>query len=186
MLSFHKGLGYNKVYTSGREPEEGITWSLKREPSVHSPNKGEEEEYEEDEEGEYDEGKERKYEEEGEEEEGEEEEESDNGSQEKSERLVGRVDGSSSRPFILPKIWTVKDFYSTMSQKVFNTFCDHHQIPENIPLRLPGKFEKCYSEKMADVGMYDAMFTTGLRLPLTDLHCQLINYLLGCMTLCMT
>ena len=28
-----------------------------------------------------------------------------------------------------------------------------------------------------DVGMYDAMFTVGLRLPPTDLHCQLANYL---------
>ena len=28
-----------------------------------------------------------------------------------------------------------------------------------------------------DVGMYDAMFTIGLRLPLTDLHRQLANYL---------
>ena len=28
-----------------------------------------------------------------------------------------------------------------------------------------------------DVGMYDAMFTVGLRLPLTDLHRQLANYL---------
>ena len=44
-------------------------------------------------------------------------------------------------------------------------------------MRLPRKFKKCYLGKTADVGMYDTMFTTGLRLPLTELHCQLANYL---------
>ena len=69
------------------------------------------------------------------------------------------MDGRGSRPFILPKIWTVNDFYPTMSQMVFNTLKDCHQIPNNIPIRLPSKFEKCYLSKTADVGMYDAMFT---------------------------
>ena len=64
-----------------------------------------------------------------------------------------------------------------MTRKVFNTLCGSHQILDNIPLNLPGKFEKCYSGKKADVGMYDAMFTIGLRLPLTKLHRQLANYL---------
>ena len=44
-------------------------------------------------------------------------------------------------------------------------------------MRLSRKFEKCHLGKTADIGMYDAMFTTGLRLPLTELHCQLANYL---------
>ena len=86
------------------------------------------------------------------------------------------MDGSA-RSFILPLIWMVNNFYLTMSDKVFNTLKDHYQIPKNIPLRLPGKFEKCYSRKTVNVGMYDAMFATGLRLPLMDLHCQLANYL---------
>lgn len=64
-----------------------------------------------------------------------------------------------------------------MSDKVFNTLCDYYQIPENIPLRLPRKFERCYSRRTVDVSMYDAMFTVGLRLPLTELHLQLANYL---------
>ena len=50
-------------------------------------------------------------------------------------------------------------------------------IPDNIPIRLPGKFEKCYTGKTANVGMYDTMFTAGLRLSLTVLHCQLANFL---------
>ena len=87
------------------------------------------------------------------------------------------MDGRGSRPFILPKIWTVNDFYPTMSQRVFNTLQDRHQIPNNIPIHLPSKFEKCYLSKTADVGMYDAMFTVGLRLPLTESHHQLANYL---------
>ena len=74
-------------------------------------------------------------------------------------------------------IWTVNDFYSTMSSKVFNTFRDRYQIPEKIPIFFPRKFERCYSRKTADVGIYDAMFTAGLRLPLMKLHRQLTNYL---------
>ena len=64
-----------------------------------------------------------------------------------------------------------------MSQKVFNPLRDRHQIPEHIPFHLPRKFERCYSRKMADIGMFDTMFTVGLRLPLTELHYQLANYL---------
>ena len=81
------------------------------------------------------------------------------------------------RPFILPKKWMVNDFLLTMSDKVFNTLRDRYQIPNNIPICLPRKFENCYSGKTADVGMYDAMFTVGLRLPLTALHRQLANFL---------
>ena len=82
-------------------------------------------------------------------------------------------------PFILPKKWMVNDFLPMMSDKVFNTLRDRYQISNNIPICLPRKFENCYSGKTADVGMYDAMFTVGLRLPLTALHHQLANFL-GC------
>ena len=58
-----------------------------------------------------------------------------------------------------------------MSDKVFKT------LPNDIPIRLPGEFEKCYLGKTADVGMYDAMFAARLRLPLTALHHQLANFL---------
>ena len=61
--------------------------------------------------------------------------------------------------------------------KIFKNLWDHYQILENIPIRLPRKFEKCYSRKTADVGMYDAMFAVGLRLSLTELHRQLANFL---------
>jgi len=64
-----------------------------------------------------------------------------------------------------------------MLDKVFNILRDHYQILDNIPIHFPGKFEKCYSGKIADVGMYDAMFATRLRLPLMALHRQLANFL---------
>ena len=38
-------------------------------------------------------------------------------------------------------------------------------------------FEKCYSRKTADVGMYDAMFAAGLRLLLKVFYRQLANFL---------
>ena len=169
LSSLHEGVGYDEVYLLECEPNESLSWSPEREPSAYSPTEGEKKEYEEDEEGECDKG------DEGEDE--EEEEKSDKGSQKESDRLVGQVESSGTRPFILPKIWTVNDFYSTMSQKVFNTLRDHHQIPDNIPLRLLGKFEKCYSRKTMDINIYDVMFSAGLRLPLTELHRQLANYL---------
>ena len=81
------------------------------------------------------------------------------------------------RPFILPKKWIVNDFLPTMSDKVFKTLRGCYQIPNNIPIHLPGKFEKCFSRKTTDDSMYDAMFATGLRLPLTALHHQLANFL---------
>ena len=64
-----------------------------------------------------------------------------------------------------------------MSDKAFKTLWDHYQILKSIPIFLPGKFERCYSGKTANVRMYDAMFTAGLKLPLTELHHQLANYL---------
>ena len=78
---------------------------------------------------------------------------------------------------MLPKMWTVNDFKPTMSTKVFKNLRDHLQIFEHIPIHLRGKFEKCYSGKIANVGMYDAMFAARLKLPLTTLHRQLAIFL---------
>lgn len=130
--SVGEGVGYEEVYPSGCGPEEGLSWSPKREPSTQSPNQGEEEGYE-GVEGENDEG------EDGEEREGKEEEENDEGSHEKSDKLTNQSEGKGGRPFILPKIWTMNDFYLTMSQKVFHTLCGRHQIPDRIPIHLPEK-----------------------------------------------
>ena len=63
-----------------------------------------------------------------------------------------------------------------MMNNIFKNLRNHYQILENVPIHLPRKFEQCYSGKIANIGMYDAMFAAGLRLPLTELHYQLANY----------
>ena len=82
-----------------------------------------------------------------------------------------------TRPFILPKMWIVNDFLSTMTTNIFKNLRDRCQIPDHIPICFFGKFEKCYSGKTANVGMYDAMFAAGLRLPPMALHRQLLIFL---------
>ena len=79
--------------------------------------------------------------------------------------------------FILPEDWVVNKFLPMMSSRVFKELHPHYQIPENIPIRLPRENERCYSGRTVDVGTYDAMFATGLRLPLTALHHQLADFL---------
>ena len=64
-----------------------------------------------------------------------------------------------------------------MSDKVFKELRVRYQLPKHIPIHLPKENEKCYSGRTADVGMYDAMFVAGLRLPLTALHHQLVDFL---------
>ena len=44
--------------------------------------------------------------------------------QETSEGVLGNPGDGYTHPFILPKIWTVNDFMSTMSAKFFNTLQD--------------------------------------------------------------
>ena len=75
-----------------------------------------------------------------------------------------------NRPFILPEDWAVNKFLPRMSDKVFRELHTRYQIPDHIPIHLLEENESCYSGRTADVGMYDAMFATGLRLPLTALH----------------
>ena len=64
-----------------------------------------------------------------------------------------------------------------MSEKVFKELCTRFQIPDHISIRLPKKKEKCYTERTVDVSMYDAMLSAELRLPLTALHRQLVNFM---------
>ena len=94
----------------------------------------------------------------------------------------GSSEGASAglgdnRPFILPVEWAVNKFLPSMSDKIFSELRVRYQIPEHILICLPHENEKCYTGKTADVGMYDAMFVAGLRLLLTALYRQLVNYL---------
>ena len=64
-----------------------------------------------------------------------------------------------------------------MSDRVFKELCTYYQTPNHISIRLPRKKEKCYTRRTAKVGMYDAVFVVGLRLPLTALHRQLVDFM---------
>ena len=87
-----------------------------------------------------------------------------------ADKRTTKVGSSGSPPFILPSIWTINDFLPKMTTNIFKNLRDRYQILDHIPIRLPGKFEKCYSGKIMDVSMYNATFAVGLRLPLTALH----------------
>ena len=87
------------------------------------------------------------------------------------------VGPGDNRPFILLTEWAVNKFLPSMSDKMFKELCVRYQIPKHIPIRLPYEIEKCYTRWTADVGMYDTMFAARLRLPLTALHRQLVDYL---------
>ena len=55
------------------------------------------------------------------------------------------------REFILQPLWTVNDFNSKIKETHFKTLRDKFQIPDNIPMRLPYKTEKCYYEGLKDI-----------------------------------
>ena len=98
--------------------------------------------------------------------------------EESSESLLRIVIGPDGvRNFVLPLIWIVNDFCVTVKRKHFNTIRDRYQIPVDVLICLPYKFEKCYYHGAIDVGMYEQMFKAGFWLPLSALHCRLAQYL---------
>ena len=58
------------------------------------------------------------------------------------------------RKFLLPLIWTVNDFNSTAKSAHFETLQHRYQIPIDVPICLPFKFEKCYYQDVEDIGVY--------------------------------
>ena len=103
-----------------------------------------------------------------------EEEISDDGEEQTLKAVVG-VDGL--REFIMLPEWTVNNFLSTIKENHFKTLRDNFQIPDNIPIRLPYKSEKCYYDGVEGVGVYEQMLKAGLRFPLSSLHRELLKYL---------
>ena len=179
LSSVCEGAGYNEVFLPGRRLEEYSPRSPKREPSIQSLSNEIEEDDDEDTEDYYDEGEgdvvEEVYEEDCEEEKDEDEGKDDERSLEGGS--LGSLRDGRTCLFILLAIWIINDFNSVMTTKIFKNLGDHYQIPKNVPIYLPWKFEKCYFGKTTDVGMYEAMFARRLRLPLMELHCQLANFL---------
>ena len=87
------------------------------------------------------------------------------------------VGANGLREFILLPKWTVNDFRCTIKEKHFNTLRANYQIPDNIPICLPYKSEKCYYEGVEGVEVYEQMLKVGLRFPLNSLHHELLKYL---------
>ena len=95
----------------------------------------------------------------------------------KEQALKSIVGADGLREFVMLLEWTVNDFNSTIKEKHFNTLRDNFQIPDNIPICLPYKSEKCYYEGVEGVGVYEQMLKAGLRFPLSSLHHELLKYL---------
>ena len=102
------------------------------------------------------------------------EEVSDDGKEQPIKSVVG---ANGLREFILLPKWTVSDFRCTIKEKHFNTLRANYQIPDNIPICLPYKSEKCYYEGVEGVEVYEQMLKVGLRFPLNSLHHELLKYL---------
>ena len=81
------------------------------------------------------------------------------------------------RKFIMLPIWTVNDFIFSIKEIHFKTLRGKYQIPNNIPLCLPYKLEKCYYDSIEGVGVYEQMLKVGLRFPLSSLHHQFLQHL---------
>ena len=81
------------------------------------------------------------------------------------------------RKFIMLPMWTVNDFISTIKENHFKTLKGKYQIPDNIPICLPYKSEKCYYDGVDGVRVYKQMLKAGLRFPLSSLHYQLLQHL---------
>ena len=87
------------------------------------------------------------------------------------------IDVNGLREFIMLPEWMVNNFMSTIKETHFKTLKENYQIPENIPIRLPYKSEKCYYDGIEGVGIYEQMLKAGLRFPLNSLHRELLKCL---------
>ena len=102
------------------------------------------------------------------------EEVSDNGEEQTLRSVIG---ANGLREFIMLPEWTVNYFVSTIKGNHFKTLGENYQTPENIPIRLPYKSEKCYYDGVEGVGVYEQMLKAGLRFPLSSLHRKLLKCL---------
>ena len=78
------------------------------------------------------------------------------------------------KEFIMLPVWIINDFNSLIKEPHFKTLRAKYQIPDNIPLCLPYKLEKCYYDGVEGVRVYEQMLKAGLRFPLSSLHRQLL------------
>ena len=169
-----EGAGYDETFGSSDESEDFLP-SSEREMSARSPDG--DESYTEGDKDELEEGRGKDGGEGGDiSVDGDDSDRGDSDGEEGPSEGISEGPGDN-RPFILPEDWAINKFLPRMSDKVFRELRTRYQILDHIPIRLPEENESCYSGRTADVGMYDAMFATGLRLPLTALHHQLADFL---------
>ena len=173
--SIFEGAGYDEAFDSGDEFED-FSPSSGRETSTQSLDSEDECYAEESEEVGVKVGKERSWVD------SDDDHDRENGDGDEDDDGEGSSEGASigpgdNCPFILPAKWAVNKSLPSMSDKIFKELRVKYQIPEHIPICLLYENEKCYTRRTTDVGMYDAMFAAGLRLPLTALHRQLVDYL---------
>ena len=117
-----EGTSYNKVYPSGRD--DPSTSYSERVPFANSSSEEEEEDSDLD---------------------GLESSTNEDSDEENVKSPIRSVVGPDSlRKFVLPFMWTVNNFNSTIKRKNFDTLRERYQIHVDIPIRLPFKFEKCY------------------------------------------
>ena len=117
-----EGAGYNKVYPSGWD-DPSASYS-ERVPFANSSSEEEEEDSDVD---------------------GLESSTNEDSDEENVKSPIRSVVGPDSlRKFVLPFMWTVNNFNSTIKRKNFDTLRERYQIHVDIPIRLPFKFEKCY------------------------------------------
>ena len=65
------------------------------------------------------------------------------------------IGANGLREFIMLPEWMVNNFVSTIKENHFKTLRENYQIPENIPICLPYKSEKCYYDGVEGVGIYE-------------------------------
>ena len=72
------------------------------------------------------------------------------------EQTLRSVMGANGlREFIILPEWIVNNFISTIKENHFKTLRENFQIPDNIPIRLPYKSEKCYYDGVESVRVYE-------------------------------
>ena len=115
----HKGAGYDEVYPSGQD-DFGTSYD-EMVLSTNSPSA------EEDKDSNVDESQ------------------SGSSGDSKNESPIRFVTGPNGlRQFLVPLMWTVNEFNSIIKRPYFETLRERYQIPTNVPINLPLKFEKCY------------------------------------------
>ena len=72
------------------------------------------------------------------------------------EQILRSVVGANGiREFIMLSKWTTNNFVSIIKENHFKTLRENFQIPDNIPIRLSYKSEKCYYTGVEGVEVYE-------------------------------